>query len=152
LCAFGSCATTGGIPGLANLGSAAEILDYVYEDSPSSTNPDHARPQPECEVPSGRCACLISGETVRTLDQVVEVDYLVPGCPPQPERIAEVVDQVVDILSNGKPLPPRGAVLGAEARACCEECDRKKDVKKIKHFVRPHEVVLDRKSACSSKG
>jgi F420-non-reducing hydrogenase small subunit len=80
---------------------------------------------------------------VRTLPQVVEVDYIIPGCPPQPDQIKTVVDAVIDILKNGKPLPPKGTVLGANPQACCEECPRKREVKKIKHFVRPHEIVAD---------
>jgi F420-non-reducing hydrogenase small subunit len=80
---------------------------------------------------------------VRTLTQVVDVDYIIPGCPPQPDQIKLVVDAVVDILANGKPLPPKGTVLGADPRACCEECPRKRDVKKIKGFVRPHELTPD---------
>jgi F420-non-reducing hydrogenase small subunit len=34
-------------------------------------------------------------------------------------------------------------VLGASTRACCDECPLQRDVKKIKRFVRPHEIVPD---------
>ena len=43
LVAFGSCATEGCIPGLANLSSRSELLDTVYE-TVSTENPDHVRP------------------------------------------------------------------------------------------------------------
>jgi F420-non-reducing hydrogenase small subunit len=143
LCAFGSCASDGGIPGLANLTSAEAIQRYVYEASPSTVNPEKVRPQTEWKVPAGTLRLPQFWNTVRTLGQVVDVDYVVPGCPPQPERIKEVVGAVIDILKNGKPLPPKGTVLGADVRACCEECPRKRDVKKIRKFVRPHEIVQD---------
>jgi F420-non-reducing hydrogenase small subunit len=143
LCAFGSCASDGGIPGLANLTSAEAIQRYVYEDSPSTVNPEKVRPQTEWQVPAGTLRLPHLWNTVRTLPQVVDVDYVVPGCPPQPDRIKDVVDAVMDILKNGKPLPPKGTVLGADARACCEECPRQRDVKKLKKFVRPHEIVQD---------
>ena len=143
LCAFGSCASDGCIPGLANTTSLDEILKYVYQDSPSTPNPEKVRPEPEYDVPEGRLRIPHLWNTVRTLSQVVPVDYIIPGCPTQPDQIKLVVDAVIDILKNGKPLPPRGTVLGADERACCDECPRQKNVKKIKQFVRPHEIVPD---------
>jgi F420-non-reducing hydrogenase small subunit len=143
LCAFGSCAAEGCIPGLANLNTLDRIMKYVYDDSPSTTNEEKTHPRPECKVPEGTLRLPHLWNTVRTLSQVVDVDYIIPGCPPQPEQISLVVDAVVDILKNGKPLPPKGTVLGADPRACCEECPRKRDVKKIKSFKRPHELIAD---------
>jgi F420-non-reducing hydrogenase small subunit len=143
LCAFGSCASDGCIPGLANLTTKEEILKYVYEDSPSTVNEGKVRPEPEHRVPEGTVTLPHLWNTVRTLPQVVDVDYIIPGCPPQPEQINLVVDAVIDILKNGKQLPPKGTVLGADSSSCCDECNRKRDVKKIRDFVRPHEIVAD---------
>ncbi len=53
LCAFGSCASDGCIPGLANFTTLEEILRYVYEDSPSTVNGERVRPQPEYDGPRG---------------------------------------------------------------------------------------------------
>jgi F420-non-reducing hydrogenase small subunit len=143
LCAFGSCAADGCIPGLANLFELEDILGYVYGTSPSTVNPDGVRPRPRWTVPEGELRLPVLWNTVRTLPQVVDVDYIIPGCPPQPDQIVAVVDAVIDILKNGKPLPPKGTVLGASTRACCDECPLQRDVKKIKRFVRPHEIVPD---------
>ncbi|HUK13101.1 MAG TPA: hypothetical protein VLW17_07335 [Thermoanaerobaculaceae bacterium] len=143
LCAFGSCAADGCIPGLANFATAEAIQGFVYDASPSTVNPEHVRPQVAWQAPEGTLRLPKLWNTVRTLPQVVDVDYIVPGCPPQPDQIKLVVDAVVDILANGKPLPPKGTVLGANPRACCEECPRKRDVKKIRAFVRPQEIVPD---------
>lgn len=143
LCAFGSCAADGCIPGLANFTSLEAIERYVYDDSPSTVNPEHVRPQTVWDVPEGTLRLPQLWNTVRTLPQVVDVDYIIPGCPPQPDQIKTVVDAVIDILKNGKRLPPKGTVLGADPRACCEECPRKRDIKKIRAFVRPHEIVAD---------
>ncbi|HWR84124.1 MAG TPA: F420-nonreducing hydrogenase, partial [Candidatus Deferrimicrobium sp.] len=41
------------------------------------------------------------------------------------------------------PLPPKGTVLGATDKACCDECPRERNVKKIKSFIRPFEKVTD---------
>jgi F420-non-reducing hydrogenase small subunit len=143
LCAFGSCASDGCIPGLANFTTVEAIQRYVYEESPSTVNPGHVRPLPEVTVPEGTLRLPHLWNTVRTLPQVVDVDYIVPGCPPQPAQIGTVVDAVIDILSEGRPLPPKGTVLGADPRACCEECPRARDTKRITTFVRPHEIVPD---------
>jgi F420-non-reducing hydrogenase small subunit len=53
------------------------------------------------------------------------------------------VAAVIDILQNGKPLPPKGTVLGASEKSCCDECPRQRNVKKIKQFRRPFEAVTD---------
>jgi F420-non-reducing hydrogenase small subunit len=143
LCAFGSCASDGCIPGLANLTHKQAIFDYVYKQSPSTVNPDNIVPGPKTSVPEGELTIPLLWNTVRTLPQVVEVDYIIPGCPPQSDQIAEVVAAVIDILKNGKPLPPKGTVLGATEKSCCDECPRKRDVKKIKSFVRPFQIIAD---------
>lgn len=143
LCAFGSCASDGCIPGLANFYDIESIKDYAYITSPSVDNPQRVIPQPVTKVPEGEVHIPVLWNTVRTLPQVVDVDYIIPGCPPQSDQIAAVVTAVIDILKNGKPLPPKGAVLGASDKTCCDECTRTRDVKKIKKFIRPFEIITD---------
>jgi len=143
LCAFGSCAADGCIPGLANLCSLDSILNYVYLSSPSVDNANKVVPQLKTKVPEGEVTIPRLWNTVRTLGQVVDVDYIIPGCPPQSDQIATVVGVVIDILKNGKPLPPKGTVLGATDKSCCDECPRDRDIKKITKFVRPYEIVPD---------
>ncbi len=143
LCAFGSCAAEGCIPGLANLFTKEGIFDYAYCQSPSTDNSEGIIPQPTTKVPEGELTLPLLWNTVRSLPQVVDVDYIIPGCPPQSDQIADVVMAVIDILKNNKPLPPKGTVLGATDKSCCDECQRKRDVKKIKKFVRPFEIVTD---------
>jgi F420-non-reducing hydrogenase small subunit len=143
LCAFGSCASDGCIPSLANLYNLDSILDYVYLKSPSLDNSDRVIPQPITKVPEGEITIPQLWNTVRTLPQVVDVDYIIPGCPPQSDQIGEVVAAVIDILKNGKPLPEKGTVLGATDKSCCDECTRTRDIKKITKFVRPYEIVAD---------
>ena len=70
----------GGIPGLANLASAREIKDLVYHNNPGLDNPDGIEPQERFEVPEGVLELPHLYDTVKTLDQVVDVDYYVPGC------------------------------------------------------------------------
>lgn len=136
LVAFGSCATDGGIPGLANLTAKEEIFQWVYQDSPSTANGGGQRPAPHLSVPEGEIEIPEFYETVRTLGQVVPVDYFIPGCPPQPPRILEVMTAVME----GQPLPPLGSVIGAGEKTCCDECGRDRKEKRLKHFCRPWEI------------
>lgn len=143
LVAFGSCACEGCIPGLSNTTTRAATMDWIYRDSPSTDNPDDVRPGEQTEVDVGTLELPAFWDTVRTLDQIVDVDYYVPGCPPQAHQIWAVLETVIDILQNDKPLPAKGTVLGAGDRTCCDECPRVRHEKKIKGFVRLHEIIPD---------
>jgi F420-non-reducing hydrogenase small subunit len=131
LVAFGSCAHIGGIPGLANLFTREEIFKRVYQDTPSTVNPEKIEPQPKTMVAEGELTIPEFYNTVKTLDQVVDVDYYMPGCPPTPKQIWTVVQVIV----SGQ-LPPKGAVIGASEKTQCDECTRKKEEKKISSFKR----------------
>ena len=137
LVAFGSCAHEGCIPALANMNSREEIFQTAYHDTPSTDNPKNIRPQTETEVPEGTLYLPYFYDTVKTLDQCVEVEYYLPGCPPEPERIW---DAIVAIL-EGK-LPPPGSVIGANTTVC-DECPLTRAEKKIKEFKRTWEIIPD---------
>jgi F420-non-reducing hydrogenase small subunit len=141
LVAFGSCAHEGCIPGLANQFSREQIFQYVYQDSPSVDNPQGVRPTPEVEVAEGTLHSPLFYDTVRTLDQTVEVDYYLPGCPPEAENIWAAVQAVVAGL-GGAPLPPPGTVIGKETTVC-DECSRTRSEKKITAFKRTWEFQPD---------
>jgi F420-non-reducing hydrogenase small subunit len=143
MCAFGSCATEGGIPSLANFYNKESILNYAFMQAPSLENPDKVFPQTMVQVPEGKLTIPNMWNTVRALKQTIEIDYSIPGCPPQSDQIAGVVAAVIDIISNGKPLPPKGTVLGATEKSCCDECPRERNIKKIKKFIRPFEIITD---------
>lgn len=139
LVAFGSCATEGCIPGLANLSSVDQIFDAAYE-SVSTSNPDHTRPQYDYAMPEGQIHIPPFYPVLKTLDQVVDVDYFMPGCPPESHQIAAVVDLVIKALNGEAILPPKGATIGAGESTVCDECGRERNVKTIDKFVRIHEL------------
>jgi F420-non-reducing hydrogenase small subunit len=140
LVAYGSCSHMGGIPGLANFSSKEEVMRRVYEECESTVNPEKVRPQPEYQVDEGVLKLPEFYHDVRPLDKVTEVDYYLPGCPPQTERLLEVFTAIV----SGAELPPKGSVIGAGNKAQCDECIREKsENKKIKKFLRPWEFVDD---------
>lgn len=141
LVAFGSCAYEGCIPGLANLTNNNATLNAVYGDNPTVDEASRTvLPQMHSQVPEGDLEIPVFYETVRALDQVVPVDYIVPGCPPEPPQIWAVLKAVI----NGLPLPkPGNAIVGAGDVALCEECPLEKNVKQISRFYRPYEIVPD---------
>jgi F420-non-reducing hydrogenase small subunit len=138
LVAYGSCASEGCIPGLANQSDRAQIFDYVYSRNPSTENPAGLVPVVSSDRPEGVLTLPSFYDTVKTLEQVVKVDYFVPGCPPVEEQTWAVLEAAL-----AGALPPAGAVVGAGKAALCEDCPRPRKEKKVKRFYRPHEVVPD---------
>lgn len=149
LVAYGSCSHMGGIPGLANYTSKEEIYRRAYFDSESTDNPDKVIPVTDYKVPEGNLTLPEFYKDVMTLDQVVDVDYYLPGCPPQTERLVEVFMAIV----TGAQLPPKGSVVGAKDKTQCEECKRKKtDNKLIAKFNRPWEIFDDGETCFLEQG
>jgi F420-non-reducing hydrogenase small subunit len=140
LIAYGSCAHTGGIPGLANQYPREQMLKYVYEETPTMVNEAKTRPQLKVQEAGREVHLPELWNVVRALDQVVEVDYYIPGCPPTPN----VTKAALGAVLEGR-LPAKGSVLAPDV-ALCHECARK-DSKpanvSFKEFVRPHQRLLD---------
>ena len=79
-------------------------------------------------------------EHVYALDQVIDVDYYLPGCPPPPDLIASAVNAVI-----AGDLPPKGSTL-APRKALCDTCPRNKrnpTAWRSSNFKRIHEVEAD---------
>lgn len=150
LVAFGACAMEGSIAGLANLTTREAIFQTAYEGS-STPNVEKIWPAACVAVPEGQLEIPEFYESVRTLAQVVPVDYSIPGCPPQPHQILAVMAAIM----QGAELPPPGSVLGAGEKTCCEECGRSRKEKRVKQFHRvweiepkPDECLLDQGILC----
>ena len=90
LVAFGDCAVTGNVPAMRNRVGPLAVLEQAYTDRVEN-------PQVPCEgVPR-----LL--ERVRPLHEVVTVDAFIQGCPPHPELIGFVLNELLE----GR-LPGRG--------------------------------------------
>jgi F420-non-reducing hydrogenase small subunit len=149
LVAYGSCSHMGGIPGLANLSTREDILKRVYDETESTVNPEKIKPQPENQVAEGLLKIPEFYNDVRALDKVVNVDYYIPGCPPQTERLVEVFMAIV----TGAQLPPPGSVVGVGNKVQCDDCNRKKTENKvIKKFYRPWEIYDDGETCFLEQG
>lgn len=128
--AFGSCACFGGIPGLVNLSpDKEEVLRTAYE---SISTDKGAKPSEKSEI-GGKILRLPEFYSMgHSQQEIVDVDYYVPGCPPVEQQIRDLIDIAVK-YSNGEELPPKGTVL-AGIKALCDECPREK----------PEKIVIDR--------
>ncbi len=117
LIALGSCATQGGIPALMNGQDSAESFDAIYRTP--STDPGASRP--DQIVPK-----LL--DRTYALNEKVKIDLQLPGCPPNPAHIAEVV---ISLLENREPVLPTKSV--------CDTCPTRREgkgsVSKVKRYI-----------------
>ena len=140
LIAYGACAQLGGIPSLANQFSRGQLLRYVYEEAPTVVNEAKTRPRTSFQNNGHTVTLPEFRNVVRALNQVVDVDFYIPGCPPTPK----ITKAAIGALLEGK-LPPKGSVLAPDV-ALCDQCPRKASKPAdlgFTQFKRPHQVMLD---------
>lgn len=117
LVALGSCATHGGIPGLMNGMDQADAWKGIF--STPSTDPGAEIPTIEVPAPLDR---------VYALDEKVKIDMQLPGCPPNPAHIAEVI---ISLLEGRPPVLP--------GKSVCDTCPTKREgkgaVSMVKRFL-----------------
>ena len=134
LVSFGACAVNGGIPGLGNVANKQQIFDTAYLNNPSTDNPKKIVPKTSVKVKEGKLTLPDFFDTVKTLDQTVDVDYYLPGCPPTPDQIMTAVGAIAE-----NKLPPKGSIIGP-MKSVCDECRFEKTEKKIKEIKRVYEL------------
>jgi F420-non-reducing hydrogenase small subunit len=136
--AYGACAHLGGVPSLANNWGKEEIFAVVF-------GPGFRPGSPVGEDNEAQLPDLI--RVAVPLEEVVRVDYAVPGCPPP----APLIDRFFGALLSGEmPEPP---YVFANVKALCEECPRERhDDRRIERIHRPHEIVPDPKECLLEQG
>lgn len=151
--AFGSCACFGGTPGLANVTNKKEIFETVYKNTPSTDNPNFVTPQHHYKAKEGDLELPEFWDSVRTLDEIVDVDYFMPGCPPTVNLIALAVDAVAKHVTTGAPLPPKGTVIASD-KTLCDECKRERVEKnrRIDKIYQAYEITPDPKKCLLDQG
>jgi len=107
LIALGSCATQGGIPALMNGQNAAQSFAEIYQ----SSSTDKGAVLPDQGVPA-----LL--DRTYALDEKVKIDMMLPGCPPNPAHIAEMITA---LLEDREPQLPTKSV--------CDTCPTKREGK-----------------------
>lgn len=147
--AHGACAHLGGVPGLANFWNKETIFRRAYLTTPSTDNPDKTVPLERTVVEGKELTLPAFFDTVQALDQVIAVDYYLPGCAPPRDLILKAVTAILE----GK-LPPKGAVLSPN-KSLCDDCKRNKTKPEklaIKEIKRPWELFLDPEQCFLAQG
>ncbi|MFP4082296.1 MAG: oxidoreductase [Candidatus Aminicenantes bacterium] len=147
--AHGSCSHLGGIPGLGNFWNKEAIFNRAYHTTPSTDNPDKTVPLEKTEVDGKELHLPKFYDTVYALDQVIDVDYYLPGCAPPRDLIMNAVQAILE----GK-LPPKGSVLSPN-KSLCDDCERnetKPEKLTMKEIKRPWEVELDPEECFLAQG
>ncbi|MEE4273394.1 MAG: hypothetical protein V2I67_17090 [Thermoanaerobaculales bacterium] len=125
LIAFGSCAVYGGPSGLGWLHGQDEVFAAVYDGGPTNAGGE----RPDAEAP-------VLEDSVVPIDEVVEVDAYLPGCPPHPYFIAAGLR----------------AVLGASdlqltSMSVCADCNR--TMQKVDSVeLRRGEITAEKDQVC----
>jgi F420-non-reducing hydrogenase small subunit len=147
--AHGTCAHMGGIPGLGNFWNKETIFRRAYLTTPSTDNRDKVVPLEKSVVDGKELTLPAFYDTVHSLNQVIDVDYFLPGCAPPRDLILNAVTAILE----GK-LPPKGAVLSPN-KSLCDDCERnetKPEKMTIKEIKRPWEGLLDPKTCFLAQG
>jgi F420-non-reducing hydrogenase small subunit len=145
--AYGACAVSGGIPALANLRNTSSIrLNYI--ESASVANGAGTTPRISTPVAGGELVLPALFETIRNLASVIDIDYSIPGCPPEPAQVWAVLDALI----RGTPLPPQGSVLASGVPAVCTECSRAKHNKRVGRLYRSWEIIPDTETCLLEQG
>ncbi|NIO16823.1 MAG: methyl viologen-reducing hydrogenase [Deltaproteobacteria bacterium] len=120
LIALGSCACFGGIPALANQFTVDELYEKVYRGSKTTDS----APNPTDEVPP-------LTDRVYALDEVVDVDLYIPGCPTAPDIVAEAITSLL-----------QGKAFELPERSVCDDCPVKREEKADISLKRPLEPII----------
>jgi F420-non-reducing hydrogenase small subunit len=133
--AFGICAALGGTAGMSSLYTKDELFAKAFVNTPTTDNPDGVYPQPHC-VADGKYELTLPAyeDKVRTLDQIIEVDYYIGGCPPHHSHVGAAVAA----LLSGQ-LPAKGSWISS-GHAVCDVCSRNPVLKGEHGRTMVHEV------------
>ncbi|UOB17104.1 2Fe-2S iron-sulfur cluster-binding protein [Abyssalbus ytuae] len=94
LIALGECAVMGGIPAMRNFIPLKECLEEAYINSMTSEIGAHVIPNHE-DIPK-----LLNN--VYPCNEIVKIDYFIPGCPPNANHIWKVVKSI--LLGEEQPV------------------------------------------------
>ncbi len=111
-------------------------MNRAYLETQSTDNAAGVMPQTSFRVDGIVLTLPEIYNTVKSLAQTVDVDYYIPGCPPE-ERTTWLA---LEALIQGK-LPPIGTTISHSQKAVCDDCPRKKNVKKVKSFHRTLQIM-----------
>ncbi len=94
LIAVGACAINGGVPAMRNYFDLQDCLREVYLTGTGVTNP---------QIPNDIELPLLL-DKVYPVNQVVQIDYYLPGCPPSADEFLQILEP---LLSGKIPSLPK---------------------------------------------
>ncbi len=127
---FGTCAVYGGIPGGGIVHSREEILDRSYVHNKTTVSKT---------VPAAGIAPL--EKLVTPLDEVIEVDLYLPGCPPHG---AFIFDALLALIEGREPK--------ARKETVCARCERKMTKTGVDRIKKNHEGPAEDQACFLSQG
>ena len=116
--AFGACSAHGGVNGLANVFGGKQGVEYVYTKTILMA---------QKLVPSEHVPQILPNDL--RLSDVVKVDFVIPGCPPNPDEISSVLTA---LLSGQTPT--------LSSKSICDECPLERLTEAPKKLRRIHEI------------
>jgi F420-non-reducing hydrogenase small subunit len=128
--AFGTCAVYGGLHGAGLAHSREEIMHHVYRKSPS-TKTDF--------IPGNSISGL--EKMVTPIDEVIDVDLYLPGCPPHAHFIFEGLNSIIE---------NRAPKVGKES--VCAGCRRTMVKTEVESIIEQNEGVPDKATCFLSQG
>ncbi len=87
LVSLGDCAIMTNVTGMRNYFNLKDVIETSYVGSVSNDE--------LCEVPN-HWALLTLNDKVYPLQEIVEVDYFIPGCPPSADAIFYVLNELLN--------------------------------------------------------
>jgi len=138
--AFGACAQLGSVLALADLELVETLLGTVFRN-----HPDFSAKKSPRDAAAALTTPTLPELTprVQPIEAIVRVDYSVPGCPPETERLWEFLQLISSALAGRCELPPAGEVLGCSDATVCEECSRRQPEAQVPRFYRAHQLDAD---------
>ncbi|MHA2297798.1 MAG: NADH-quinone oxidoreductase subunit B family protein [Candidatus Hodarchaeales archaeon] len=118
LIADGTCACYGGVPAMANMFTVQEIAEYVAK-TPTTDSYDKEHPA----VVGGEIPKLT--DRIYALDEVVDVDIKIPGCPSTPEMVGEALTALLE-----------GKSFELPEKSVCDKCPKVREKKAIASLQR----------------
>ncbi len=145
--AYGSCSVNGGLFGLGNLSEKDELLETGYNTKTTDEGP---MPQKRSEVEEGELELPELMDHIVPLEDIIDVDYYLPGCPPLPNQLEEAFPALLDDDTEV------GKYDLISDKSVCDVCPMEREEKKIEELkpiqeaddLDPEECLLDQGVLC----
>ncbi len=145
--AYGSCSVNGGLFGLGNLSGSDELLEKAYSNK---TTDEGELPKRVTEVEEGKLELPGLLDHIVPLNELIDVEYYLPGCPPLPNQLEDALPALLDDDTEV------GKYDFISDKSVCDVCPMERKEKKIEELkpvqevddLDPNECFLDQGVLC----